>query len=65
MELFEEGISDFMLHGWISKFGKTYVQNFYVSNFILDSQFAYFVVPISNLEIKTKQFGIPIQKLEI
>ena len=36
----------------------TYVQNFYVSNFDLECQFAYFGVPISNLEIKKKQSAI-------
>ena len=46
------------------KIPESNVQNFYVSNFDLECQFAYFRVPISNLEIKMKQFGMENLKLE-
>ena len=42
----------------------TYVQNFYISNFNWEFQFAYFGVPISYLEIQKKQIGTPNLKLE-
>ena len=42
----------------------TNVQNFYISNFNWEFQFAYFGVPISYSEIQKKQIGTPNLKFE-